>query len=70
MTIDAWLEFAVADARSRGLALDPLVRSLAEATRQLRAADWNDDARGGEGQAGRVGQEGRAGHEGPEGDEG
>jgi hypothetical protein len=47
MTVDAWLEFALADARRRGLdALEPLLRSLAESTRQLRAADWNDDATG------------------------
>ncbi len=47
MTIDSWLEAATADARRRGLeALVPLLEGLAHSTRQLRAADWNDDARG------------------------
>ena len=50
MDIHTWLECALADARRRGLeALEPLLRSLAESTRQLRAADWNDDARGNDG---------------------
>jgi hypothetical protein len=48
MTIDAWLEAALADADRRGLSdLKPLLQALAESTRQLRAADWNDDATGG-----------------------
>ncbi len=43
--VKAWLEDAVADARRRGLPeLEPLFTSLAQATAQLRAADWNDDA--------------------------
>jgi hypothetical protein len=47
MTIDFWLEEATADARRRGLdALVPLLEGLAQSTRQLRAADWNADARG------------------------
>lgn len=45
MTIDAWLEAAIADATRRGLPeLRPLLEALARATRLLRAADWNDDA--------------------------
>jgi hypothetical protein len=48
MTIEAWLEAALADAERRGLdGLKPLLQTLAESTRQLRAADWNDDATGG-----------------------
>jgi hypothetical protein len=47
MPIDSWLEDATTDARRRGLdALVPLLEALAQSTRQLRAADWNDDARG------------------------
>ncbi len=43
--VAAWLEDAVADARRRGLPeLEPLLAGLAQATAQLRAADWNDDA--------------------------
>ncbi len=43
--VNAWLEDAVADARRRGLPeLEPLLTGLAQATAQLRAADWNDDA--------------------------
>jgi hypothetical protein len=46
MTIDAWLEAAIADAERRGLAdLKPLLVALAEATRALRRADFNADAR-------------------------
>jgi hypothetical protein len=45
MTIDAWLQAAIADARSRGLpALEPLLHVLARAMRELREADLNDDA--------------------------
>jgi hypothetical protein len=40
MTIDTWLSSAVADASARGLAqLKPLLESLAQTTRALRAAD-------------------------------
>jgi hypothetical protein len=40
MTIDAWVEAAVADAERRGLPeLRPLIEALAQATRALRAAD-------------------------------
>ena len=43
MTIDAWLEAAVRDAEKRGLPeLKPLLEALAQATRALRAADFND----------------------------
>lgn len=47
MTIEAWLEAALADAERRGLPeLKPLLEALAQATRALRAADFNEDARG------------------------
>ena len=47
VTVDAWLEHALLDATRRGLpALAPLLRALARATSELRAADWNDDAAG------------------------
>jgi hypothetical protein len=46
MTIDQWLQSALADADRRGLpALKPLLEALARATKALRAADFNDDAR-------------------------
>jgi len=46
MTVKSWLEWAIGDARRRGLeALVPLLESLAASTSALRAADWNDDAR-------------------------
>ena len=45
MTIDQWLQAALADADRRGLpALKPLLEALARATRALCAADFNDDA--------------------------
>jgi hypothetical protein len=41
MTVDDWLQAALADAERRGLPdLAPLLRALAEATRALRAADF------------------------------
>jgi hypothetical protein len=41
--IDAWLSAAIADAERRGLPqLRPLLEGLAQSTRQLRAAGWND----------------------------
>jgi hypothetical protein len=41
--IEAWLRAAVADAERRGLPeLKPLLEGLAQSTRQLRAARWND----------------------------
>jgi hypothetical protein len=45
MTIDNWLETAIADAERRGLPdLKQLLETLARATRALRGADFNDDA--------------------------
>jgi hypothetical protein len=47
MTIEAWLRAAIADAEERGVPeLRPLLEGLAQATRALRRADFNDDARG------------------------
>jgi hypothetical protein len=47
MTVETWLKMAVADANRRGLpGLEPLLESLARATRALRAADFNDTADG------------------------
>jgi hypothetical protein len=44
-TVETWLEAACADAERRGLQeLKPMLAALANATRVLRAADWNDDA--------------------------
>jgi len=46
MTIESWLQAAIADAERRGLpALKPLLEALARATTALRGADFNDDAR-------------------------
>jgi len=40
--LDDWMTAAVGDARRRGLPeLEPLLHTLAEATRALRAANWN-----------------------------
>jgi len=45
MTVDAWLQAAIADAERRGLPeLKAMLEALARATRTLRAADFNDDA--------------------------
>jgi len=45
MTIESWYEWAAADAEQRGPAgLRPLVDALRNAIRDLREADWNDDA--------------------------
>ena len=47
MTVEQWLKDAIADAERRGLPeLRPLIETLADAMRRLRAADWNDDAEG------------------------
>ena len=47
MTIESWLQAAIADAERRGLPeLKPLLETLARATKALRAADFNDDASG------------------------
>ncbi len=46
MTIDAWLQAALADAERRELPeLKPILEALAKSTAALRAADWNEDAR-------------------------
>ena len=46
MTIEAWLEAAIADADRRGLPeLKPLLEALARSTKALREADFNVDAR-------------------------
>ncbi len=45
MTIETWLEAALADADRRGLPdLKPMLEALARATKVLRDADFNDDA--------------------------
>ena len=45
MTIDAWLQAAIADAERRGLPdLKPILETLAKATTALRAADFNQSA--------------------------
>ena len=45
MTIDAWLDAAIADAERCGLPeLKPMLETLARATRALRSADFNGDA--------------------------
>jgi hypothetical protein len=43
MTIESWLQAAIADAERRGLPeLKPGLEALARATAALRAADFND----------------------------
>ena len=47
MTIDSWLQAAIADAERRGLPeLKPALETLARATTALRAADFNGHATG------------------------
>jgi hypothetical protein len=47
MTVDSWLQAAIADAERRSLPdLKPLLEALARATALLRGADWNEDATG------------------------
>ena len=47
MTIESWLQAAIADAEKRGLPeLKPILEGLARSTTALRAADFNDDAAG------------------------
>jgi hypothetical protein len=47
MTIECWLQAAIADAEKRGLPeLKPILETLARATAALRSADFNDDASG------------------------
>ena len=44
MTVEDWLDAACADADRRGIPdLKPLLVSLAEATKALRSAGWDDD---------------------------
>ena len=45
MTIESWLQAAIADAERRGLPeLKPILEGLARSTQALRAADFNDAA--------------------------
>jgi hypothetical protein len=45
MTIDDWFTWAAADAERRELpTLKPLLEGLRNATRELREADWNENA--------------------------
>jgi hypothetical protein len=45
MTIESWLQAAIADAERRGLPeLKPILENLARATKALRSADFNDHA--------------------------
>jgi hypothetical protein len=45
MTIDTWLQNAIADAERRGLPeLKPILETLAKAVSAVRAADFNDGA--------------------------
>jgi hypothetical protein len=47
MNLDDWLEAARQDANRRGLGeLRSMLDTLVQATRALRAADWNDDPSG------------------------
>jgi hypothetical protein len=47
MTIDTWLQSAIADADKRGLPeLKPILETLARSTSALRATVVNDDASG------------------------
>jgi hypothetical protein len=47
MTIESWLQAAIADAERRGLPeLKPILEALARSTQALRAASFNDDASG------------------------
>jgi hypothetical protein len=47
MTIEQWLEWAVADAERRGLPdLTPLLETFARSLRALREADFDDRADG------------------------
>jgi hypothetical protein len=58
MTIESWLQAAIADAERRALPdLKPLLEALARGTKVLRDADWNGDATGRPGEAtGRSGE--------------
>jgi hypothetical protein len=47
MTLDEWFAVATADADRRSLPdLKPVLTGLRNAAAALRAAEWNDDARG------------------------
>jgi hypothetical protein len=47
MTIESWLQAAIADAEKRGLPeMKPILEALARSTQALRSADFNDDASG------------------------
>jgi len=47
MTIESWLQAAIADAERRGLPeLKPILEALARSTQALRTADFNDHAAG------------------------
>ena len=47
MTIESWLQTAIADAERRGLPeLKPILEALARSTQTLRAADFNDEPSG------------------------
>jgi hypothetical protein len=46
MNVNDWLAASIADARRRGLEeLAPILESLAAATKMLREAPWDEDAR-------------------------
>jgi hypothetical protein len=46
VTLEQWLQVAIADAEKRGLPdLKPILETLARATKALRAADFNQSAR-------------------------
>lgn len=48
MTLDDWFAFATTDADGRALPdMRPVLKGLQGAAASLRAAAWNDDARGG-----------------------
>jgi len=52
MTIESWLQAAVADAEKRGLPeLRTLLEGLAQLTDELRSADFNERADGRRGEA-------------------
>jgi hypothetical protein len=47
MTHDTWYDWARTDAERRDLpAVEPVLEALREASRRLREAAWNADARG------------------------
>jgi hypothetical protein len=46
MTLEQWLQVAIADAERRGLPdLKPILEALARATKALRSADFNTTAK-------------------------